>query len=75
MENYNEQAMMLVERLKTIREGYLKTQKELALSQRRDVTATELKEILTENVDYYGLRNALDEYIKKLLDIGETKNE
>ena len=75
MENYNEQAIMLVERLKTIREGYLKTQKELALSQRRDVTATELKEILTENVDYYGLRNALDEYIKKLLDIGETKNE
>lgn len=75
MDNFTEQANMLVEKLKSVRDGYINTQKELEVSIRRDVVACELKDILTENVDYYGLRNALDEYVKKLLDIGETKNE
>lgn len=72
--NMIEQANKIVEQLKTVREDYVDCKKELSVSIRRDVVAAELKDILLENVDYYGLKEAIDEYIKKLYRLGVDKN-
>ena len=72
--NMIEQANKIVEQLKTVREDYVDCKKELSVSIRRDVVAAELKDILLENVDYYGLKEAIDEYIKKLYSLGVDKN-
>lgn len=69
-----EQANKIVEQLKVVKDDYVECKKELMVSIRRDVVAAELKDILLENVDYYALKEALDEYIKKLYKLGEDKN-
>jgi len=69
-----EQANKIVEQLKIVKDDYVDCKRELSVSIRRDLVAAELKDILLENVDYYALKEALDEYIKRLYKLEDDKN-
>lgn len=66
---------MLVSKLNEVKDIMNNQRDTLAVSVRRDVVAIQLKDIMTEHVSYYALKNALEEYIKDLYSIVEEGNE
>lgn len=56
----------VVNRLIEVRDDYKATKEELAISIRKDVLLAELKDLLDSESTYYGLKNALEDYIQKL---------
>lgn len=66
---------MLVSKLNEVKDIMNSQRDTLAVSIRRDVVAIQLKDIMTEHVSYYALKNALEEYIKDLYSIVEEGNE
>ena len=49
-----------------IKDEYIKMKDTLAVSMRKDVIIAELKDILSEHTNFYGLKNALEEYIHRI---------
>lgn len=66
MNNIKEQEQKLIEQLGLVKEQFIKNQTELNLSIRKDIVAAELKDILTNNPDFYSLKGALESYISNL---------
>lgn len=57
----------IVEKLLLVKDEYIKTKDELAVSIRRDIVKAELKDILLSNGTYPELKSAIEDYITKLL--------
>lgn len=57
----------IVEKLLLVKDEYIKTKDELAVSIRRDIVKAELKDILSSNGTYPELKSAIEDYIAKLL--------
>lgn len=64
MENEN-QLETFVEKLTMVKDDYIKSKQELAVSIRKDVVAVELKNILKTTSDL-DLRNAISKYVDDL---------
>lgn len=57
----------IIEKLLLVKDEYIKTKDELALSIRKDVVKVELKDILISNATYPELKSAIENYIEKLI--------
>lgn len=66
MDNLKNMEEDLVNKLLTIRDDYKNTKEQLAISIRKDILLTELKDMLMENHDFYSLKNAIEDYIRNL---------
>lgn len=62
-----EQARKIVEQLTVVKDEFIKNKDELAVSIRKDIVSTELKDILEHNKDYNSLYDAIKEYASKVL--------
>lgn len=59
----------MVEGLTAVKEEFFRCKDELKVSKRKDVVASELKQILTDSSDYDTLKSRLDDYIAKLYEL------
>lgn len=59
----------MIDMLSAVREEFIKNKEELKFSIRRDIVAVELRDIVTQNPDYYSLKEAIDQYCKKLINL------
>ena len=60
------QEQKLIENLLLVKEDYIKCKDLLAVSIRKDLLLIELKDMLINNVDFFSLKAALEEYIEKI---------
>lgn len=60
-----------VRQLSMLRERYLQLIEEFKVSIRKDIVASELKDILVSNSDGFQLRAALEEYIESLYKVNK----
>lgn len=65
----DEQTKQIIERLQLVKDEFIKSKDELAVSIRKDVVAAELKDILLKNKDYESLKKSIDTFIKNLYNI------
>lgn len=65
----DEQTKQIIERLQLVKDEFIKSKDELAVSIRKDVVAAELKDILLKNKDYESLKKSVDTFIKNLYNI------
>ena len=68
-ETLKEQAQKMVEQLTMIRDDYIKTKQELSFTIRKDEVAVELKDILNNSNSFEDLKQNIQNYINKLLQI------
>ena len=64
--NIEEQAQKLIERLTVVKDEFIRNKDELLVSVRKDVVASELKDIISKNTDYQSLTQALEVYISNM---------
>ena len=64
--NIEEQAQKLIERLTVVKDEFIRNKDELLVSVRKDVVASELKDIISKNTDYQSLAQALEIYISNM---------
>lgn len=64
--NIEEQAQKLIERLTVVKDEFIRNKDELLVSVRKDVVASELKDIISKNTDYQSLTQALEIYISNM---------
>lgn len=64
--NIEEQAQKLIERLTVVKDEFIRNKDELLVSVRKDVVASELKDIMSKNTDYQSLTQALEIYISNM---------
>ena len=64
--NIDIQAQELINKLSIVKEEFIRTQNELKFSIRKDVVASELKDLLSNNTDFYSLKQSLEDFIEKL---------
>lgn len=64
--NIDDTSKKLIDQLSQVRDEFIKNKEDLAVSIRKDLVAVELKDILTKNVSYWELKNALESYIANL---------
>ena len=64
--NIEEQAQKLIERLTVVKDEFIRNKDELLVSVRKDVVASELKDIMSKNTDYQSLTQALEVYISNM---------
>lgn len=64
--NIEEQAQKLIERLTVVKNEFIRNKDELLVSVRKDVVASELKDIMSKNTDYQSLTQALEVYISNM---------
>ncbi len=57
----------IIEKLLLVKDDYIKTKDELAISIRKDLVKIELKDILSTNGTYPELKSAIENYIEKLI--------
>ena len=66
MDKMTAQEKDIIDKLTLIRDDYIKTKELNNISIRKDVLLVELKDILDNQSTYYGLKNAIEDYINKL---------
>lgn len=64
--NIEEQAQKLIERLTVVKDEFIRNKDELLVSVRKDVVASELKDIMSKNTDYQSLTQSLEVYISNM---------
>ena len=73
--NLEEQEKELINKLSMFRDAFKAQTIDLKCSIRRDLVAAELKDILVSNADFHSLKNAIEEYIKSLIDLSKIETE
>ena len=73
-EDLMSQSKILIDKLLLVKQNYIDKEQELKVSVRRDVVSVQLKQILENSSDYESLKNNIQTYIDKLLNIQEDLN-
>lgn len=68
-ENLKEQAQKIIDQLMLVKDEFIKSKDELAVSIRKDVVVAELRSLLEVHKDYNSLSNALKLYIENMINL------
>ncbi len=75
MDNINQEAQEMVNKLTIIRDEFIKNKEELSVSVRKDIICANLKDLLKNNRDYDSLKLGLDNFITELLNFKKEKDK
>lgn len=76
MDDISKEAQEMVNKLTVVRDEFIKNKQELAVSVRKDVVCTNLKDFLNNCNTYEELTEQLQKFIDNLMSIGDdNKNE
>lgn len=75
MDNINQEAQEMVNKLTIIRDEFIKNKEELSVSVRKDIICANLKDLLKNNRDYDSLKLGLENFIAELLNFKKEKDK
>lgn len=75
MDNINQEAQEMVNKLTIIRDEFIKNKEELSVSVRKDIICANLKDLLKNNKDYDSLKLGLENFITELLNFKKEKDK
>lgn len=75
MDNLNQEAQEMVNKLTIIRDEFIKNKEELSVSVRKDIICANLKDLLKNNKDYDSLKLGLENFITELLNFKKEKDK
>lgn len=75
MDNINQEAQEMVNKLTIIRDEFIKNKEELSVSVRKDIICANLKDLLKNNRDYDSLKLGLENFITELLNFKKEKDK